>query len=377
MEARILHLVKTSVGGTWAYRLMRELVKKGFEIHVAMPLGGPLVEQYKAAGIIVHELNFSLKHLFSNISALRKLVKDLSPDIIHSHFVLTTLLMRLALRKSKIPRIFEVPGPLHLESAFFRKIEIALSQTCDYWVPTCRWSYECYLHHGVDKSHLFLTYYGGDISHATYQKGKLRKELGLISDQKIIGMVAFMYAPKKYLGQKRGIKGHEDFIDAMKIVCEKYPDVVGVCVGGAWNGAAKYESHIRQYAKRHCPSIRFLGTRNDVGELYQDFYMAVHPSHSENLGGAEESLLLNVPTISTRVGGFPDIVIDGKTGVTVPPKEPEKLAEAIMYMLENPSFAKQSAAEGQKLVSQLCDINHTTKEMVDIYHAILSQGHSL
>lgn len=377
MEARILHLVKTSVGGTWAYRLMRELVKKGFEIHVAMPLGGPLVEQYKAVGIIVHELNFSLRYIFPNISALRKLVKDISPDIIHSHFVLTTLVMRLALRGSRISRIFEIPGPLHLESAFFRKVEIALSQKCDYWVPTCRWSYECYLQNGIDRSHLFLTYYGGDISHFLYQKGKLRKELGLTSNQKIVGMVAFMYAPKKYLGQKRGIKGHEDFIDAMKIVCEKYSNVVGVCVGGAWNGALRYESQIRQYAKKHCPSIRFLGTRNDVGELYQDFDIAVHPSHSENLGGAGESLLLNVPTISSNVGGFSDIVIDGETGLTVPPRDSKKLAEAIIYMLDNPAFAKQSAVEGHKLVSRLCDINNTTKEMVNIYHTILSKNYSL
>ena len=55
---RILHLVKTSVGATWALRQMRELVKLGLEIHVALPPGGHLVSEYEGAGIIVHPLQF-------------------------------------------------------------------------------------------------------------------------------------------------------------------------------------------------------------------------------------------------------------------------------------------------------------------------------
>ena len=52
-----LHLVKTSTGATWAFRLMRDLVAMGDEVHVAMPVDGILVPKYKEAGIIIHELN--------------------------------------------------------------------------------------------------------------------------------------------------------------------------------------------------------------------------------------------------------------------------------------------------------------------------------
>lgn len=371
MKQTILHLVKTSVGATWAYRLMRELVKQGFEVHVAMPSDGPLVQKYRDAGVVVHAINYSLKGVFKSIKDLRTIVKEVEPDLIHSHFVLTTLIMRLALRNKDIPRIFEVPGPLHLESSFFRNAEIALSQKCDYWVPTCKWTLERYKKSGIDASRLFLTYYGGDISHFEYKKGKLRSELNLTPDSIVVGMVAYMYAPKRFLGQTRGLKGHEDFIDAMKIVCEKYPNAVGVCIGGAWAGAVSYENQVRKYAQDNCPAVKFLGTRNDVGELYQDFDIVVHPSHSENLGGAAESLLLKVPTISSDVGGFPDIVINGKTGITVPPSSPKELADAIISMIENPVFAKQSAEEGYKLVSRLCDIDNTSREMKRIYDTIL------
>ena len=93
-----LHLVKTSTGATWAFRVMRDLVQMGEDVHVAMPVDGILVQQYKDAGIVIHELNYSMKSAFSTISKIREVVDEVKPDIIHSHFVLTTLLMRMALR---------------------------------------------------------------------------------------------------------------------------------------------------------------------------------------------------------------------------------------------------------------------------------------
>ena len=140
-----LHLVKTSTGATWAFRLMRDLVALGDEVHVAMPTDGILVQQYKDAGIIIHELNFSLRNTWGTLKRIRTIVDEVRPDIIHSHFVLTTLMMRLALRKYNIPRVFEVPGPLHLEHFLYRKVELYSAQkNIDVWIPTCKWSYNKY-----------------------------------------------------------------------------------------------------------------------------------------------------------------------------------------------------------------------------------------
>jgi len=132
---RILHLVKTSTGAIWAFRLMRDLVLLGDEIHVAMPVDGVLVPQYKEAGIVIHELNYSMKNAWRTMMQIRKVVDEVKPDIVHSHFVVTTLLMRLALRNRKVARVFEVPGPLHLEHAFFRNVEIWSAQRKkDFWI---------------------------------------------------------------------------------------------------------------------------------------------------------------------------------------------------------------------------------------------------
>ena len=369
---RVLQLLKTSEGATWALRQMCELVKLGVEVHVLLPYGGKLIEKYKEARIVVHYWAPSLKNFLESRNSLRKVVNQVKPDIIHSHFVLTTIIMRLALRNSKIKRIFQVPGPLHLENPFFRNLDIILAQKSDYWVGSCNWTNERYKKSGVSENRLFLSYYGSDIKYKRVGKTDyIHKLLHLDENALVIGMVAYMYAPKRFLGQTRGLKGHEDFIDAIALLEKKYPNIHGVCVGGAWDDKT-YENKVHEYAKKKTDKVHFLGTRNDIPELYSDMFCVVHPSLSENLGGAAESLAVGVPTIATKIGGFPDIVKDKETGLLVPPHSPEAISEAIISLIEKKYDATTLATNGMKLVDQLLDIKNTARSMYEIYKKILT-----
>ena len=368
---KVLHLVKTSTGATWAFRLMRDLVQLGEEVHVALPPNGILVPRYKDAGIIVHELDYSMKNAMGTMRKIRKMVMEVKPDIVHSHFVITTLLMRMALYNYRVARVFEVPGPLHLEHSVFRKADLWTAQRKkDFWIPTCKWSFDKYKACGIDDSRLFLTYYGGDLVDREYQKGLLRSELGLTEKDIIVGMVAYMYAPKKFLGEKRGLKGHEDLIDAVAMIQDKYPNLHLVFIGGPWEGAEAYEKKVISYGREKVRNIHFLGTRMNVPELYQDFDVAVHPSHSENLGGAGESLMLAVPTIASNVGGFPDIVIPGKTGYLTEPADPSSIAVAIETVIANPFEAKSLAENGKKYLRDLLNAKKTSQDVYDFYRLI-------
>ncbi len=376
---RVLHLLKTSVGATWALRQVRELVRLGVEVHVALP-EGPLVAHYKAAGVHVHLARFDFPvqtpwRAPGIIAGLRHLVHTVQPDCIHSHFVGTTLTMRLALgRAGRIPRIFQVPGPLHLESPFFRRAELAVAGPADYWIASCRWTCDAYQAMGVARKHVFLSYYGTDVEDFVRGRGgKLRTEPGIVPGRPIVGMVAYMYGPKWVLGQKRGLKGHEDLIDALRIVIDSGLDLQAVFVGGAWNGAHDYERRVRAYGhERLGERAVFLGTRNDVPDLYPDLDVVAHPSHSENVGGAAESLLLGVPTVATNVGGFPDVVVDGVSGWLVPPRDPPRLAAAITAAIHDPVRARVMAEHGSRRVRELFDVRVTAAQIADIYQTILS-----
>jgi len=207
------------------------------------------------------------------------------------------------------------------------------------------------------------------------QSGILRSELGCFADTKLVGMVAYMYRPKRYLGQRRGIKGHEDLIDALAICRSEDPTIEGVFIGGSWGDAHDYAAEVMNYGRNRLgKSGHFLGTRNDVPRLYPDFDVAVHPSHSENLGGAGESLLMGIPTIATQVGGFPDLISTGETGWLVPPKSPSHLADAIREVLGNRMASNRIAANGQTQARNILDVRNTSQEIRTLYERIAMEG---
>lgn len=377
---RVLHLLKTGVGATWALNQVRELVTLGLSVHVALP-AGPMVERFTQAGATAHLIQTNITShrpwawagLFSD---LRRLVDAVQPDLIHSHFVGTTATMRMALASSDIPRIFQVPGPLHLEHRLFARGELALATPADHWIAGCRWTRAAYRATGISDRRLFLSYYTTDVGAFTPRDddGSLRRSLGLASHTRLVGMVAYFYPPKRYLGQRRGIKGHEDFIDAIAHCRRQGADVAGVVVGGAWGDAHWYEQAVQAYAAAHCPGgIHFLGTRKDVHSLYPAFDVAVHPSLSENVGGALESSLMAVPTIATSVGGFPDLIIPGRTGWLVPPGNPRHLANTITSVLADPIAARQRAEQARTQALTQFSPQRLGREISGIYDVILGR----
>jgi len=366
---RVLVLSKTGEGARWAIRACRRLIDLGWDVHVAVPEGS-LTHYYTSGGATVHAMAVGLSHdpvkTSRRMSALRRLVADVSPDVIHSWFVTTTISARLALGKNHpIPRVFQVPGPLHLESPLFRRAEIMTAGPRDSWIATCRWVHRMYLACGIHPERLWLSYLGTDLSEFEPRRpGRLRIELELDNRIRIIGMVAQFYRPKRYLGQTRGLKGHEDLLDAYSLVRSTHPDTHLAVVGGPWGKAERYMQRVQRRATAMFDSgVSFLGFRRDIADLYADFNVAVHPSHSENLGGAAESLLLGVPTVATNVGGFPDIVVPGDTGWLVPPRSPEALARAIREVLDDPGEAHRRANRGRERARQLLDVTKTAEEV--------------
>jgi glycosyltransferase involved in cell wall biosynthesis len=373
---KILHIVKTATGATWVYHQVRVLRSLGFEIVVALPSAtSGLAPKYQEAGATVIALNLDVptKHpwqIAAVLKSCRTLVQSVRPDIIHTHHVGTTLVVRAALGKSSpIPRIFQVPGPLHLEHSFFAHLDTSSAGSQDHWIAGCRWTQRTYHQLGIPSQRVFLSYPGTDLSLFTCtRKNNLRSELRLAPDTPLVGMVCYMYAPKCFLGQTAGLKGHEDFIAAFPIAKKQLPNLHGVIIGGAWNGATSYEKHLRELGHRQCNGyLTFLGTRSDVPALYADLDLAVVPSHSENLGGAVEPLLSGVPVVATNIGGLPDLVQEGISGRLVPPRNAQAIAAAMLASLQNRAEAERLAVVGHEMTRHLFDVGRTAREVAQIY----------
>lgn len=375
-----MHLVKTAEGALWAVRQAEMLVRFGVDVHVAVPVCGGAVPLWRKAGCTVHVVNLDLPTrrpwaIPAMCAAARRLVEDVRPDIIHSHFVSTTLLLRLALgRKHPVPRIFQVPGPLHLEHPATRFAEIHSSASNDYWIGSSDCIVQHYFAAGIDHARVFLSYYGFPV-HAERRTGYLRKRLGVADSTKIVGNINFIYPPKRFLWQRVGIKCHEDVIDALGAVLRERDDVVGVLIGSTFGTAdRRYEGELRRRAERvgrgRILMPGYFGP-NEVQQSWPDFDCAIHVPMSENCGGVVEPLMAGVPTIASRTGGLSEIVIDGVTGTCVPVRSPKAIASALLKVLDSPELYSRIAAAGQQLVSSVFDVERTGKEVLQVYRHIL------
>ncbi|MBI3769832.1 MAG: glycosyltransferase family 4 protein [Deltaproteobacteria bacterium] len=123
---------------------------------------------------------------------------------------------------------------------------------------------------------------------------------------------------------------------------------------------------------RRGDAITVLGTRGDVAAIYADLDVAVHPSLSENCGGAVESLAAGCPTVATAVGGLPDLVRDGETGWLVPARDPAGLAGAVIAALGDRAEARRRALAGRAHVRSLFAIERTAAEIAALYARVLA-----
>ncbi len=378
---RVLQIVKTSDGARWAAWQARVLTRSGIQVHVVLPsTHGEALPLWQESGAQLHFANLNLPlHQPRRWAMVRRkvheLVEQVSPDLIHSHFVTNILALRLALgRAHPIPRIFQVPGPLHLESPLTRWLDLKSFGSRDYWIASSRYTRELYRRFNAPRERLYLSYYGTPLERVCATRtGTLRERLGISSTAQVVGNISYIYPPKYFLGHTIGLKGHEFVIDALAQVSKKRGDVTGVLVGGQWSGGSAYRERLMRRAQRQAGCrIRFAERVGfeAVNTLWADFDCAVHLPVSENCGGVIEPLAAEVPTVASRTGGVPEVIMDGVTGWTVPPRNAAAAANAILEALADREEAKRRTQAGKQLVLEMFDPERTGQEVAHIYQHI-------
>ncbi len=379
---KVLHLVKTAEGATWAAQQAAVLGAEGVEVHVALPASrGRALPEWERARARVHVVQTDFPatrpwRIPSVLSGLRRLVADVEPDVVHSHFVGTTLALRYALKgRRSPPRIFQVPGPLHLEHRLPRAWEVGTARSEDHWIASSGYVRRLYQGGGVPPGRVFLSYYGTRLDDFDGRRRPgTRARFGLKDDAILVGNINYMYRPKRHLGQWTGLKGHENVIDAIALASRRVAGLVGLLGGGGWGRDRPYEAALRRRAERRCPGrIVMPGflSQEDVSSLWPELDLLVHAPRSENCGGIHEAMIAGTPILIAPVGGLPELVIDGVTGRSAASRSPEHLAEAIVAALSDRAQTRAMAVEGAAHARKLFDVERTGREVCDIYRSIL------
>ncbi len=163
-------------------------------------------------------------------------------------------------------------------------------------------------------------------------------------------------------------KGQLYFVEAMAIVVNKIKNVKALLVG---DGQQKQLLQTKANELNILDHMVFTGFQDDVAPFYDAVDLIVLPSLSEGMPNvALEAMMFGKPVVATSVGGVPEVVIDGVTGKLVPAQNPERLAEAILAVLENPVLLETYGKAGKKRVLEEFDPYKRAQQMVSVYEQL-------
>lgn len=308
---------------------------------------------------------------------LYRLLRALQPDLVHTHMAKAGTIGRVAARLARVPLVVHTYhghvfhsyfGPAR--TRFFLSIERSLSRLTDLIVTVGEKQRREILDYGIGTPNKVTSVPLGlelePFLSSERHRGELRAELGIGADVPLVGIV----------GRLVPVKGHADFIEAARLVSSRIPHARFLVVG---DGELRRELERQVLALGLGREVLFLGWRHDLPRIYADLDLVVLSSHNEGSPVALiEAMAAGKAVVATDVGGVSDVVADGVSGVLVPPREPQALADAISSVLarsELTSMGERGRAavypkySVSRLVSDLQRLYTNLAAEARIYHA--------
>jgi len=209
---------------------------------------------------------------------------------------------------------------------------------------------------GVTADRVNVIYNGLDIdsSPAACSGDTVRADLRTEGYDHVIGAVGSLYP----------VKGHIHLVRALPAILQRCPRTLLLLIGRGELEQALRQEVARLKLDAH---VRFLGFRRDVPLLLSALEVFVLPSLSEGLSMAMlEAMAAGKPVVATRVGGNPELVLDGESGYLVDAESPQALADKVVRLLQDRELANRMGVRGRLRVRE----KFTLRTMVDAYQRL-------
>ena len=117
--------------------------------------------------------------------------------------------------------------------------------------------------------------------------------------------------------------------------------------------------------------VRFLGQVRDVRAVLENASLFILPSLTEGVSlTLLEAMACGLPVVSTRVGGTPEVVVEGETGLLVPPGSPEELAKSILKLLQEPEHSREMGVKARRRLEDIFNIRQMVAKYEEMYSSI-------
>ncbi len=189
---------------------------------------------------------------------------------------------------------------------------------------------------------------------------RLREELGIPEDAFVVGNVAYLVPHKD----------HKNLLEAAAIVEDRGPEIWIVIVG-----SGPLRSEIEAKARELGLSDRLIltGFREDVPQLIKMFDLFALSSSEEGICSTLfEVMACKTPIVASAAAGVSEAVLDGETGLLVPIKDPEALAEGMLELINDPQRREEFARAGYERVTNYFTIDQLTEQTLEVYEGFFA-----
>ena len=293
--------------------------------------------------------------------SLSRLMRDLQPDVVHAHDAHAVAMTALALSL----------GSTKLTTTFVaaRRVDFHIGKNA-----MSRWKYrqvDCFIcassaiqamlvNDGIQPDRTTVVYEGIDLGHVAAAPAlNVHKEFWLPHGAPIVGNVAALVPHK----------GQRYLIEAAALVLQRVPDARFLIVG-----SGELEQSLQQQIKRHHleKHIFLTGFRPDILSVHKGFDLFVMSSVTEGLGtSALDAMACGRAVVATLAGGLSEVVDHGETGLLVPVRNPEALADAIVQLLTDQTLREEYGRTGLGRAQRRFSADRMVAETAAVYEAVV------
>lgn len=340
---------------------------------------GSLVERAQAQGVpleMVPSLRRAIHPLHDAAAyrALKKVLGEYQPDVVHTHSAKAGILGRAAATALDVPAVVHTvhgapfyPYQGRAVRQFYQLCERWAAKRCHAVISVADAMTTLMVEAGVALPEKFTTVYSGmDVEPflaAETNRSQARAALGYNDSHVVIGKVARLFH----------LKGHEYVIQAASSVVERHPNARFLFIG---DGILRdsLERQIEQAGLRDYFQFTGLVPPSRIPELISAMDIAVHASLREGLARVlPQALISGVPVVSYDIDGAREVVIPDETGYLLPPKSIDEMATALNALIGDEALRHRLGQEGRRRWRDVFRHEHMTDEIRKVYKRVLEK----
>jgi glycosyltransferase involved in cell wall biosynthesis len=331
------------------------------------------IKQESIDYILIPELVRSINPLKDIIAFFKlwRIIKKGKFDVVHTHTSKAGMLGRWAAKLAGAKIIVHTPHG-HVFYGYFNKalsrvfvyLERLTAIITDKIVILTKRGIEEYLQYKIAQPEKFVAIYSGiDVERLkTHQSDKVKEKqrLGIPADSSVLGTVTRLDP----------VKGNKYLFEALPEIVKSIPRMRLIVVG---EGKEK-EALARYVREQGCSeNVLFLGMQEGIASIVNTFDIFILPSLMEGMGKSLlEAQALGIPVVATKVGGIPEVVKDGETGILVPAKDSHAIAGAVIRLLQDEALRRRFSENAKQWVDKRFSIETMVNDISGLYEQLLS-----